>query len=249
MNLSVTFIDLVVVLVVLTSMGYAIWRGFLWETLTIFAWGTAAFATLYFGPWLVPLARGMVTTYWMAALIAYAGVFLVVFIPLSFMRHRFSESVKHSPIGPLDRAMGAAFGILRGLVIIGISYLAFTYFVPIRQQPNWLTQARFLPLMQSTGEVLLSLVPDQDRDGFATATTAPAKQDNDQLGALIRQTDTSRPARVPKKPAPVNVEKASSDAPKTAEKTADSNAKKAYGADDRRALDRLMETTGGNSGR
>ena len=246
MNLSVTFIDLVVVLVVLTSMGYAIWRGFLWETLTIFAWGAAAFATLYFGPWLVPLARSIVSTYWMAALIAYAGVFLVVFIPLSFMRHRFSESVKHSPIGPLDRAMGAAFGILRGLVIIGILYLAFTYFVPIRQQPGWLTQARFLPLMQSTGEVLLSLVPDQDRSNFATATPAAA-HDNDQLGALIREND--RPTKVPKKPAPVNAEKAPADAPKTAEKTADSNAKKAYGADDRRALDRLMETTGGNSGR
>ena len=249
MNLSVTFIDLVVLLVVLTSMGYAIWRGFLRETLTIFAWAAAAFATLYFGPWLVPLARDMVSTYWMAALIAYAGVFLVVFIPLSFMSHRFSESVKHSPMGPLDRAMGAAFGILRGLVIIGISYLAFTYFVPIRQQPNWLTQARFLPLMQSTGEVLLSLVPGQDRGELAT--TAPAKQDNDQLGVLIREND--RPAKVPKKPSPVNAGKLPADAPKTAEKTAektaDSNAKKAYGADDRRALDRLMETTGGNSGR
>ena len=48
-----------------------------------------------------------------------------------------------------------------GLAVVGIAYLAFTYFVPISRQPPWLTTARTLPLMQSTGEVLLSLVPGE----------------------------------------------------------------------------------------
>ena len=43
-----------IVLVVLVSAGYAAWRGFVSETLSIFAWAAAAFATLYFGPWLAP---------------------------------------------------------------------------------------------------------------------------------------------------------------------------------------------------
>src|SRR6202012_2853378 len=128
----------------------------------------AAFATLYCGPWVVPMARGLITTGWLASLAAYAGVFLGVFIPLSFMSYRFSETVKNSPIGPLDRALGVAFGVVRGLVVIGLAYLAFTYFVPIRQQPGWMTEARFLPLMQSSGEVLLSLIPSRDQEDFAT---------------------------------------------------------------------------------
>ena len=53
--------------------------------------------------------------------------------------------MKHSPIGPLDRALGVAFGVVRGLVIVGLAYMAFTYFVPIRKQPAWLTEARSLP--------------------------------------------------------------------------------------------------------
>ena len=61
------------------------------------------------------------------------SVFLAVFIPLAFVSHRFSETVKHSPIGPLDRAAGVAFGIVRGLVFVGLAYLAFTYFVPLAQ--------------------------------------------------------------------------------------------------------------------
>src|ERR1700749_3457927 len=164
MNLSITTVDFLVVLVLLVSTGYAIWRGFLWETLTIFAWVAAAFACLYFGPYVIPLTRGMVDQPWLASLLAYAAVFLAVFIPFAFMSHRFSESVKHSPIGPLDRAAGVAFGVVRGLVVIGLAYLAFTYFVAIRNQPSWLSQARLLPMVQSTAEVLLSVVPNHPDD-------------------------------------------------------------------------------------
>src|SRR6218665_2652742 len=162
MNLSVTFLDCLIVLIIVVSAGYAAWRGFLWETLTIFAWVAAAFACLYFGPYIVPMMRSLVAEAWLASLLAYAGVFLAVFIPLAFMSHRFSESVKHSPIGPLDRAAGVAFGVVRGLVLVGLAYLAFTYFVPIRSQPRWLTEAELLPAVQSTAEALLSVVPDQN---------------------------------------------------------------------------------------
>src|ERR1700744_2725076 len=137
MNLSFSFVDFLIVLVIGASAGYAAWRGFLSETLSIFAWAAAAFATLYFGPWVVPLARSMIATPWLASLAAYAGVFLVVFIPLSFMSHRFSESVKNSPIGPLDRALGIAFGIVRGLVAVALVYLAYTYFVPVSEQARF----------------------------------------------------------------------------------------------------------------
>src|ERR1700712_3264592 len=164
MNLSVTILDCLIVLIIIVSAGYAAWRGFLWETLTIFAWVAAAFACLYFGPYVIPLTRDMVEQAWLASLMAYAAVFLAVFIPFAFMSHRFSESVKHSPIGPLDRAAGVAFGVVRGMVLVGLAYLAFTYFVPIRQHPRWLTQAALLPMVQNTAEVMLSLVPDHSRD-------------------------------------------------------------------------------------
>ena len=164
MSLSVTFLDCLIVLVIIVSAGYAAWRGFLWETLTIFEWVAAALACLYFGPYLIPMMRSLVNQPWLASVLAYAAVFLTVFIPLAFMSHRFSESVRNSPIGPLDRAAGVAFGVVRGLVIVGLAYLAFTYFVPIRQQPRWLTEAELLPMVQSTSQVLLSVVPDAPAD-------------------------------------------------------------------------------------
>jgi len=230
MALSFTFIDFLVGAVVLISAFYAAWRGFLSETLSIFAWAAAAFACLYFGAWLVPLAHGVIASPLGAALLAYAGVFLAVFIPLSFLSHRMSQSVKNSPIGPLDRALGLAFGVVRGLVIVGLAYLAFTYFVPVKDQPRWMTGARSLPLIQQTGDVLLTLVPGQAHRDLAGAGTPP-RREKDALGALIRRQDAAA--------VPVQHRHA-----------LHGTGQKGYGAADRRALDRLLETTrGGGDGR
>lgn len=240
MSLSVTFLDCLIVLVIVVSAGYAAWRGFLWETLTIFEWVAAAFACLYFGPYLIPMMRSLVSQPWLASVLAYAAVFLAVFIPLAFMSHRFSESVKNSPIGPLDRAAGVAFGVVRGLVIVGLAYLAYTYFNPIRQQPRWLTEAELLPVVQSTAEVLLSVVPDAPQDvSYAPeevrqappVTTRASSPGSDPMADLIRSNgNANRVSPAPQAPVQQN------SAPATPE---------SYGANDRQQLDKLIET-GGN---
>src|SRR6185437_6874004 len=91
-------------------------------------------------------------------------IFLVVVIPLSFISYRFSESVKNSPISTLDRVCGFAFGVVRGLAIVGLAYIAFSYMISVRNQPEWIANAKLLPMIQGSSEVLLSLVPDQHVD-------------------------------------------------------------------------------------
>ena len=242
MSLFFTFLDALVVLIVLVSAVYAAFRGFLWETLTIFAWVAAAFACLYFGPYVIPLMRSMVSQAWLASALAYAAVFLAVFIPFAFISHRFSESVKHSAIGPLDRAGGIAFGVVRGLVIVALAYLAFAYFVPIAKHPGWIRNAKLLPLVQSSSQVLLSVVPDHPGEyGYIAHRddlTSPQIEEkaankgesvHDPMAELIRKNEAAN--HVPgtkKEPAPKQTAKVT----------------KSYGASDRQALDKLVETGG-----
>jgi len=236
MNLPITTIDILVILTVLASAGYAAWKGFLSETLTIFDWLAAAFGCLYFGPYLVPMLRGVIATPWLASLIAYAVVFLIIFIPLSFMSHRFSESVKNSVIGPLDRALGIAFGVVRGLVVVALVYLAYTYFVPVPEQAPFVKEARTLPMIQSTGAVILSLVPSRVSTDFALGSPEKSRS-GDVIGDIIRDNpdanhvpgDAGEPERAPPQGTPAK------------------KAGKGYGADDRRALDTLLKNGGGSS--
>jgi membrane protein required for colicin V production len=164
----------------------------------------------------------MIATSWLADLTAYAGVFLAVLIPASFMIHRFAQSVKNSPIGPIDRGLGIAFGVVRGLVVVGLCYIAFTKFEPPSDQPRWLTDARTFPMMQTTALTLLAAVPNQTpRDSI---TAEPSH--HDAIRELIQRNEAS--ATAPE----------SHVSAKKPEKT--------YGATDRRALDKLFETTGGS---
>lgn len=247
MSLSFTFLDALVVLIVSVSAIYAAVRGFLWETLTIFAWVAAAFACLYFGPYVVPMMHSMVSEAWLASLLAYAAVFLAVFIPFAFISHRFSESVKHSAIGPLDRAAGVAFGVVRGLVLVGLAYLAFTSFVPIAKHPSWMKDARLLPLVQDSSQVLLSLVPahpgdlayiphhdDAPKIEQKAAISPDTGRRHDPMADLIRKNEAANHVPLTTRE-PVRQKK-------TARVT------KSYGASDRQALDKLVES-GGNGNR
>ncbi|HEY0104738.1 MAG TPA: CvpA family protein [Rhizomicrobium sp.] len=225
MSLAFSFVDLLVVLVILGSAAYATWRGFVSETLGIVAWATAAFASLYFGPWVARMAHSLIATPWIATVTGYALVFIVVFIPIQFASYRFSEGVKRSPVGPLDRVLGATFGIVRGLAILGIAYLVFDAFVPIKSQPHWLAEARTLPLIQSSAEVILVLIPERDRPEPLAPAPAP-KTIEDLLGK------PAAAAHAPAQPA---------QRPAIRKK----HVKKRYGAKDRHALDRLFEATGG----
>jgi hypothetical protein len=130
-----------------------------------------------------------------------------------------------------------AFGIVRGMVVIGLAYLAFTYFVPIRQHPRWLAEARLLPAVQATSEVLLSLVPGQNSH---VASVQPRSEAIRQAPAPDGQTRRHDPV------ADIIRRNAATEAPKPAamqQQEARKDAKR-YGAQDRQALDKLIEATG-----
>lgn len=223
---SFHWIDLVVVVTIVASGWFALYRGFVAETLSIFAWAAAAFATLYFAPSAVPLLAGMFSPV-VATLAAYIGVFLLVLIPLSFVSFRFAQGVQGSAVGTLDSSMGAVFGAIRGLVLIAMAYLLFTLIVPVKQQPSWMADAWTLPLVQDTGDVLLSLVPDRDSRVF---------DDNQTPDTRIHHDRAAYPANLPlPRPKPGTYEAAKSHVTKT---------KKSYGAKDRKALDNLIQATG-----
>lgn len=229
--MNFTFVDILVGLVLAVSTFYAAWRGFLHETLAIFALVAAGFAALYFGPWLFPWMHQHIATHWLAVTAADAAVFLAVYIPLAFLSRRIANSVRSSAIGPLDRVLGIAFGVVRGLVIVGLAYIGFTYYVPVHDHPASFTQARTLPLMERTAAVLRSLVPDYGPKDLAV-------HPRDALGDLIRRSEG--PVKVENGPG--NTQFPGDHMPHPGISAAQPS--KGYGVKDRRALDTLVEATG-----
>ncbi|MFL6690693.1 MAG: CvpA family protein [Alphaproteobacteria bacterium] len=160
-DLHITWADFAVAVILALSVWIAIYRGFVRETLSIFAWAAAAFATLYFGRYAVPLLAPHMPRM-LAQILGYAGVFLLVVIPLALISSGLSRRVQASPVGAIDRVAGALFGILRGLVIIAVLYILYSLVIPVSVQARWMKDARTLPLVQKSATTLLSLLPDND---------------------------------------------------------------------------------------
>jgi len=213
MNLGLTFVDFLVILILLVSIVFAMWRGFISETLSIIAWALAAFSALYFGPYAVEILRHVFASWWLAWIVGYAAMFLIVLIPISYASFRASESVKESAVGPVDRAGGALFGAARGLVLVGALYLLFLHLVPYHQQPTSVREARLFPLIRSSAALLNALVPRPDR---LRLDTREGSGRGDESSPAAPEAGT-QPTRQPNQ--------------------------KLYGAAERRALDRLVETS------
>ena len=65
-----------------------------------------------------------------------------------------------SRIGALDRTLGFLFGLARGLLIVVVAFMFFTWLVPDKQRPDWVTGAKSRVVLQGTGDWLMSLLPD-----------------------------------------------------------------------------------------
>ncbi len=226
-----SFLDVVVVGIVLVSAIYATYKGLVAESLAIFGWIAAAYATLYFGPWCAYWMSGMITPDWLGEIVGYAVVFLVVLLPLAFASSRIADNVKKSQVGTLDSVLGTGFGLLRGVAIVGIAYLMFTAAVPISSQPGWVTHARLMPEIRVSAEIVASLIPDQGprsrrhrADPIAEKLQDNGPEDRPEHAIVHRKTVDSEPVPAPR--------------PKPAK-----HSKKAYGAKDRHALEKLIETT------
>jgi membrane protein required for colicin V production len=158
--MPITLLDIIVLAVMLLSGLLAMIRGFMREILSIAAWGAAALTTLYAFPKLLPTAKTYFNNDTLAMIAVVAGVFLGTLIVATVITSRLSDMVLDSRIGALDRTLGFLFGLGRGLLIVVVAFLFFAWLVPERSQPEWVRGAKSKVVLQSTGQWLMSMLPD-----------------------------------------------------------------------------------------
>lgn len=126
------YIDLAVVVVLFLSALLAYNRGFTRELMAIGMWIIAALLAFFLAPMVKPLieelpvvgpflGKSCVVGVFTAFALVMAGSLLIlsVFTPI------FSSAIQDSMLGPLDRALGFVFGVVRGVVLIAIVYLIY----------------------------------------------------------------------------------------------------------------------------
>jgi membrane protein required for colicin V production len=174
-----TLLDIILIGVMLISALLAMIRGFMREILSIAAWVIAAIATLYAYSRLLPWAKGYFNNDIIAAGVVIGGTFLGTLLIVSIITVRFSDMVLDSRVGALDRTLGFLFGLARGLVIVVVAFLFFAWLVPPRTQPNWVANAKSRVVLQSTGDWLISMLPDDPESTILRRLKRPKPEDSE----------------------------------------------------------------------
>ncbi len=183
-------LDLAVVTVIVMSGVFAFARGFVKEALSIVAWAGAAFAALYGSAYLLPAAGRSLPKSSVTPVVAGIILFLVVLVMLSLLTSALSRRVKQSGLSAVDRSLGLVFGLVRGVVLVCLGYLALSWALPPdeRQQPAWMANARTLPFLETGADRLRALVPAvyRDRAAAAVRNTRPGASQIEEAAGAIR---------------------------------------------------------------
>jgi len=111
-------LDWIFLAVLLTSFVVGAWRGLVYEVLSVLSW----IAAFVLAQWLAPDAAQWLPMTGAAQPMRYAAGFVLVFVAAIFAGSLVAFLIKKlvSAVGlrPADRLLGAAFGVLRGVVLL-----------------------------------------------------------------------------------------------------------------------------------
>jgi membrane protein required for colicin V production len=194
--MPLTLLDIILLVVMLVSALLAMVRGFMREVLSIASWAAAAILTLYAFPKLKPVALQYVNNELAASGIVIVGVFLGTLLVVSVITIKISDMILDSRVGALDRTLGFLFGLARGLVIVVVAFLFFAWLVQEKSWPDWVRNAKSRVVLQSTGQGLMSLLPD-DPEGYLRRLRRPRdeQEPQDAPPATRSQRDGTRPSQ------------------------------------------------------
>lgn len=170
-------LDIVVVVILLISSVVAFLRGFVREILTIVGLAGASTTALTAGPKLAPGLENWLTSdlgkdaedakMWgmipydiAAGFLSYAGLFVITLVVLSLISHWIAKSVHAVGLGPVDRSLGVVFGVVRGLVLIGLLYMPFHILMQDKDKDDWFGSSHTFSYVEYTSEFLMTFLPE-----------------------------------------------------------------------------------------
>jgi membrane protein required for colicin V production len=160
MGLGLTQFDVIVLMLLAISGAVGFFRGAALEIVSLVALFAAGAAAIMGLSSAAPIARKVIHLDWLATATALIVVFVVVYGVLRMVGGMIARQVQHTEfLGALDRSVGLAIGLARGLIVLGALNLMFNAATPKDLQPHWIVGSTTWPLAQDMGKLLIAAAP------------------------------------------------------------------------------------------
>ncbi len=203
--------DLLFLLVVGLSTAFAAMRGGLREFATLLALAIAGGLTWVIAPGLLT-TTGLSGSFFGSIILAavlIAAFFVVVHIGLHLVLKRTPLEGRAALI---DRASGGAFGLFRGLVLVGLGFLGYGYYLDEARQPDSVKNAITRPVAAGMASWFESFAPedayientgDTPEEETNAAVDGYARSDRNGLEEIVTTVTTTDPTISETGPEPI----------------------------------------------
>jgi membrane protein required for colicin V production len=154
-----TWFDYAVIAIVGISILLSIMNGFVREILSLASWVVAFVVAQMFASEVAQLLPAALTNPSLRLFAGFLGVFLAVLVAMTLLAMALSGLIKSAGLGFADRALGAVFGLVRGLAIVMIAVL-LAGLTALPRQPAWRHAMFSAPLVTSANWVKVWLPDD-----------------------------------------------------------------------------------------
>jgi membrane protein required for colicin V production len=131
-----TFVDWTLIGILGLSFLIGVWRGLVYEVLSVFVW----IASFVLAQWYAPEVAAKLPMTGSAQSLRYAAAFVLVFVGTAFVAGLFTQLIKKlvAAVGlrPVDRSLGAIFGLLRGAILL-LAIAVVMNMTALKSQADW----------------------------------------------------------------------------------------------------------------
>jgi membrane protein required for colicin V production len=147
-----TVFDYAVLVILGLSILLSVIRGLVREVLALLAWVVAFVAANLFSGELAALLPEEIPGTELRMLAGFAGVFLAVLLLMSLVAVVASHLVKNAGLAVEDRVFGAAFGLVRGLLVV-MALVLLAGLTSLPREQAWREAAFAAPLQAAAVQV------------------------------------------------------------------------------------------------
>ena len=182
-------VDITLVIVVVISVLFALYRGLVRELLGIASWLLAGFAALYSYKPLQPLMNKMIENEVTAGIVGSLIVALIVLVIMTLINAWIAKRLRQSALSGLDRILGFAFGIGRAGLLAAICYLGCSMFLPEEKLSKMEEQNFSIPYIRTMAGWLEYAIPENIKDDMKSYEQGKLSgEKNKKIGINLKKT-------------------------------------------------------------
>ncbi|MGA2778409.1 MAG: CvpA family protein [Steroidobacteraceae bacterium] len=159
MGRSLSGADLIIGLVLLTSTIVGLMRGFIREIAALVFWILGLWAAWIFGPSVEPYLGGYLSNPAVRPWIGRLVVLIVVLFAGYIVGLLLATLLRSAGLGVMDRLVGMLFGMLRGVVLLGI--LVICGELLHLNHESWWHRSKMIPYGETVGDWLRAMVGEK----------------------------------------------------------------------------------------